>query len=341
MTDLLSNIVLGFGVAVTPVNLFYCLLGVTLGTMIGILPGIGPSATVALLLPITYTMPDTAALIMLAGIFYGAQYGGSTTAILVNLPGESSSVVTCIDGYAMARQGRAGVALATAALGSFFAGTVATVLIVVVAKPLSAIALAFGPADYFSLVIFGLLFAVFLSSGSPVKAVGMVAFGIALSLVGIDPTSGEQRFTFGMAELFDGIDFVVLAIGLLGVSEILFNLQQGVERDAGAAKTGSLMPTRQDFKQAFPAVLRGTALGSFLGVLPGGGAIMSSFASYALERKIAKDPSRFGKGAIEGLAGPESANNAGAQTSFIPLLTLGIPANGLMALMVGAMMIQG
>lgn len=341
MTDLLSNIVLGFGVAVTPVNLFYCLLGVTLGTMIGILPGIGPSATVALLLPITYTMPDTAALIMLAGIFYGAQYGGSTTAILVNLPGESSSVVTCIDGYAMARQGRAGVALATAALGSFFAGTVATVLIVVVAKPLSAIALAFGPADYFSLVIFGLLFAVFLSSGSPVKAVGMVAFGIALSLVGIDPTSGEQRFTFGMAELFDGIDFVVLAIGLLGVSEILFNLQQSVERDAGAAKTGSLMPTRQDFKQAFPAVLRGTALGSFLGVLPGGGAIMSSFASYALERKIAKDPSRFGKGAIEGLAGPESANNAGAQTSFIPLLTLGIPANGLMALMVGAMMIQG
>ncbi|MGK9039448.1 tripartite tricarboxylate transporter permease [Rhizobium sp. SA279] len=341
MTDLLSNIVLGFGVAVTPVNLFYCLLGVTLGTMIGILPGIGPSATVALLLPITYTMPDTAALIMLAGIFYGAQYGGSTTAILVNLPGESSSVVTCIDGYAMARQGRAGVALATAALGSFFAGTVATVLIVVVAKPLSAIALAFGPADYFSLVIFGLLFAVFLSSGSPVKAVGMVAFGIALSLVGIDPTSGEQRFTFGMAELFDGIDFIVLAIGLLGVSEILFNLQQGVERDADTVKTGSLMPTRQDFKQAFPAVLRGTALGSFLGVLPGGGAIMSSFASYALERKIAKDPSRFGKGAIEGLAGPESANNAGAQTSFIPLLTLGIPANGLMALMVGAMMIQG
>ncbi|MFK0207065.1 tripartite tricarboxylate transporter permease [Agrobacterium sp. NPDC090283] len=341
MTDLLSNIVLGFGVAVTPVNLFYCLLGVTLGTMIGILPGIGPSATVALLLPITYTMPDTAALIMLAGIFYGAQYGGSTTAILVNLPGESSSVVTCIDGYAMARQGRAGVALATAALGSFFAGTVATILIVVVAKPLSAIALAFGPADYFSLVIFGLLFAVFLSSGSPVKAVGMVAFGIALSLVGIDPTSGEQRFTFGMAELFDGIDFVVLAIGLLGVSEILFNLQQGVERDAGTAKTGSLMPTKEDFRQAFPAVLRGTALGSFLGVLPGGGAIMSSFASYALERKIAKDPSRFGRGAIEGLAGPESANNAGAQTSFIPLLTLGIPANGLMALMVGAMMIQG
>lgn len=341
MTDLFSNIILGFGVAVTPVNLFYCLLGVTLGTIIGILPGIGPSATVALLLPITYTMPDTAALIMLAGIFYGAQYGGSTTAILVNLPGESSSVVTCIDGYAMARQGRAGVALATAALGSFFAGTVATILIVVVAKPLSAVALAFGPADYFSLVIFGLLFAVFLSSGSPVKAVGMVAFGIALSLVGIDPTSGEQRFTFGMAELFDGIDFVVLAIGLLGVSEILFNLQQGVERDADTVKTGSLMPTRQDFKQAFPAVLRGTALGSFLGVLPGGGAIMSSFASYALERKIAKDPSRFGKGAIEGLAGPESANNAGAQTSFIPLLTLGIPANGLMALMVGAMMIQG
>jgi len=341
MSELLANLMLGFGVAVTPINLVYCLVGVTLGTLIGILPGIGPSATVALLLPITYAMPDTASLIMLAGIFYGAQYGGSTTAILVNLPGESSSVVTCLDGYAMARQGRAGVALAMAALGSFFAGTVSTMLIVAVAQPLSSVALAFGPADYFSLVIFGLLFAVMLSSGSPIKAVAMVIFGIALSLIGIDPTSGEQRLTFGRVELFDGINFVVLAIGLLGVSEILINLQQGVKREVGILKTGSLMPSRQDMKQAFPAVVRGTVVGSFLGVLPGGGAIMSSFASYALERKIAKDPTRFGKGAIEGLAGPESANNAGAQTSFIPLLTLGIPANGLMALLVGAMMIQG
>lgn len=341
MIELFANLALGFQVAVTPVNLAYCLLGVTLGTMIGILPGIGPSATVALLLPITYAMPDTAALIMLAGIFYGAQYGGSTTAILVNLPGESSSVVTCLDGHAMARQGRAGVALAIAALGSFFAGTVATVLIVVVATPLSKVALAFGPPDYFSLVIFGLLFAVLLSSGSAIKAIAMVVLGIGLSLVGIDRTSGEQRFTFGLPELYDGIDFVVLAIGLLGVSEILINLQNGAERDIRTKSTGRLMPSWLDIRQAFPAVLRGTALGSFLGVLPGGGAIMSSFASYAMERKIAKDPSRFGNGAIEGLAGPESANNAGAQTSFIPLLTLGIPANGLMALLVGAMMIQG
>ncbi|MHA6729199.1 tripartite tricarboxylate transporter permease [Devosia sp. A369] len=341
MIDLFANLILGLQVAVTPVNLLYCLVGVTLGTMIGILPGIGPSATVALLLPITYTMPDTAALIMLAGIFYGAQYGGSTTAILVNLPGESSSVVTCLDGHAMARQGRAGVALSIAALGSFFAGTVATVLIVLVAQPLSLVALAFGPADYFSLVVFGLLFAVLLSSGSAVKAVAMVVLGIGLSLVGIDPTSGEQRFTFGQAELFDGIDFVVLAIGLLGVSELLINLQQGAERDIRTQTTGRLLPSWLDLRRAFPAVLRGTALGSFLGVLPGGGAIMSSFASYALERKISKHPEEFGHGAIEGLAGPESANNAGAQTSFIPLLTLGIPANGLMALMVGAMMIQG
>ncbi len=339
--DTLANLALGLEVAITPVNVLYCLLGVTLGTMIGILPGIGPSATVALLLPITYTMPDTAALIMLAGIFYGAQYGGSTTAILVNLPGESSSVVTCLDGHAMARQGRAGVALATAALGSFFAGTVATVLIVVVATPLSKVALAFGPADYFSLVVFGLLFAVLLSSGSAIKAVAMVVLGIGLSLVGIDPTSGEQRYTFGIPALFDGIDFVVLAIGLLGVSEILINLQGGAERQVSIARTSSMVPTRTDVRRAIPAVVRGTALGSFLGVLPGGGAIMSSFASYALERKIARYPDEFGKGAIEGLAGPESANNAGAQTSFIPLLTLGIPANGLMALLVGAMMIQG
>lgn len=341
MMDVLANLSLGLEVAVTPINLVYCLLGVTLGTMIGILPGIGPSATVALLLPITYTMPDTAALIMLAGIFYGAQYGGSTTAILVNLPGESSSVVTCLDGHAMARNGRAGVALTIAALGSFFAGTVATILIVVVAKPLSLVALAFGPADYFSLVVFGLLFAVLLSSGSAIKAIAVVVLGIGLSLVGIDPTSGEQRYTFGVPALFDGIDFVVLAIGLLGVSEILINLQDGAERDVHTKRTGQLRPSRSDLRRAFPAVLRGTALGAFLGVLPGGGAIMSSFASYALERKISRHPERFGHGAIEGLAGPESANNAGAQTSFIPLLTLGIPANGLMALLVGAMMIQG
>lgn len=341
MMDMLGNLLLGLQVSVSPINLLYCLLGVTLGTLIGILPGIGPSAAVALLLPVTFGMPDTAALIMLAGIFYGAQYGGSTTAILINLPGESSSVVTCLDGNAMARQGRAGVALAISALGSFFAGTVATVLIALVAKPLSGLALIFGPPDYFSLVVFGLVFAVLLASGSAVKAVAMVVLGISLSLIGIDPTSGEQRFTFGYPQLYDGINFVVLAIGLLGVSEILVNLQSGVSRRIDVNRTGTLFPRWADIRAATPAVLRGTALGSFLGILPGGGAIMSSFASYALERQLAQDRSRFGNGAIEGVAGPESANNAGAQTSFIPLLTLGIPANGLMALLVGAMIIQG
>jgi putative tricarboxylic transport membrane protein len=341
MMDMFSNLLLGFQVAASPTNLLYCLLGVTLGTLIGILPGIGPSATVALLLPLTFGMPDTAALIMLAGIFYGAQYGGSTTAILVNLPGESSSVVTCLDGHAMARQGRAGVALAIAALGSFFAGSVATALIALVAKPLSGLALLFGPPDYFSLVVFGLIFAVLLASGSAIKAVAMVSLGIALSLVGIDPTSGEQRFTFGFPLLFDGINFIVLAIGLLGVSEILSNLQSGVDRNVDLNRRGTLFPSWEDIRLATPAVLRGTAVGSFLGILPGGGAIMSSFASYAIERQISRDKSRFGNGAIEGIAGPESANNAGAQTSFIPLLTLGIPANGLMALLVGAMVMQG
>jgi TctA family transporter len=339
--ELVSNLLLGLSVAVTPVNLLYCLSGVTLGTMIGVLPGIGPSATIAMLLPITYGMPPTAALIMLAGIFYGAQYGGSTTAILVNMPGESSAVVTCLDGHAMARKGRAGVALTVAAVGSFFAGTVATLVIGAVAKPLSSFALMFGPADYCALMALGLIAAVILARGSVLKAVAMVVLGLALGLVGIDPTSGYPRLTFGIPELLDGIDFVVVAIGLLGISEILINLERGEEQRKLVGGTGSWLPTRQDVRDATPPILRGTALGSVLGVLPGGGAMLSSFASYMMEKKIARDPSRFGHGAIEGVAGPESANNAGAQTSFIPLLTLGIPSNGLMAMMVGAMMIQG
>jgi TctA family transporter len=341
MTDLFANLALGFSVAVTPINLLYCLAGVTIGTLVGILPGIGSSATVALLLPATYAMPETSALIMLAGIFYGAQYGGSTTAILVNIPGESSSVVTCLDGHAMARQGRAGAALAIVAIGSFIAGTLATMLVAAVAQPLARFALMFGPADYFSLMVLGLLAAVLLASGSALKAIGMVVLGVAFGFVGLDKTSGTDRFTGGVTGLLDGIDFVVMAIGLLGVSEILINLERGAEREVHKTRMGSWVPRWLDVKQSLPSILRGTAFGSFLGVLPGGGGILSSFGSYALEKKIAKDPSRFGHGAIEGVAGPESANNAGVQSSFIPLLTLGIPANGLMALMVGAMMIQG
>ncbi|MHA6692511.1 tripartite tricarboxylate transporter permease [Devosia sp. A449] len=340
MIDLFANLQVGFASAVTPINLLYCLVGVSLGTIIGVLPGIGPSATFALLLPLTYSMPDTAALIMLAGIYYGALYGGSTTAILVNLPGEASSVIACMDGNAMAKKGQAGVALALAAIGSFIAGTIATALVAFVAKPLSSIALLFGPADYTSLVVLGLLFAVMLSGSSPIKSIAMALLGIALSLIGIDTTSGELRYTFGIPQLYDGLDFVVVAIGLFGVSEILLNLQ-GETKATVSVKTGRLLPSWAQLKQTLPSMLRGTALGSFLGVLPGGGATMASFASYVLERKLSKHPEQFGHGAPEGLAGPESANNAAAQLSFVPLLTLGIPSNGLMALMVGAMMIQG
>ncbi|MSP89881.1 MAG: tripartite tricarboxylate transporter permease [Alphaproteobacteria bacterium] len=341
MTELFSNLALGFAVAMTPENLFYCLIGTLLGTLIGVLPGIGPVATIAMLLPITFNLAPVGALIMLAGIYYGAQYGGSTTAILVNLPGESSSVVTCIDGYAMARQGRAGAALAVAALGSFFAGCVSTVLIAVFSPPLIAMAQKFGPYEYFSLMTFGLVAAVVLAHGSMVKAIAMVFLGLLLGLVGTDVNSGAQRYTFGIPELSDGIGFVPLAMGLFGFAEIIANLAEPERREFLAKKVRGLWPTMTDFKAAWPAVLRGTALGSLLGVLPGGGALLSAFAAYTLEKKIARDPSRFGKGAIEGVAAPESANNAGAQTSFIPMLTLGIPPNAVMALMVGAMTIHG
>ena len=339
--DLLHNLVLGFQVALSPVNVVFCLLGALIGTLVGVLPGIGPVATLAILLPTTFYLPPVAALIMLSGIYYGAQYGGSTTAILVNLPGESSSLVTCIDGYAMAQRGRAGAALATAALGSFFAGTVATLFIALASPPLSKIALEFGPVEYFSLMVLGLIGAVVLASGSLMKAFTMVFLGLLIGLIGTDTNSGMQRFTFGIPVLSDGIGFVPIAMGLLGITEIIANLERRDDRSIVMAKIGSLMPTRDEFRHAWPAVLRGTGLGSLLGVLPGGGALLASFAAYALEKKIAKDPSRFGKGAIEGVAGPESANNAGAQTSFIPLLTLGIPSNPTMAIMVGAMTIQG
>ena len=319
----------------------YCFIGCILGTLIGVLPGIGPIATIAMLLPATFTLPPESSLIMLAGIYYGAQYGGSTTAILVNLPGESSSVVTAIDGYQMARQGRAGVALTTAALGSFFAGTVATVLLAVAAPPLAQIAFKFGPAEYFSLMVLGLIAAVVLAHGSVIKAIGMILLGLLLGLVGTDVNSGMARFSFGIPELSDGIGFVAIAMGVFGFAEIIKNLEQGEAREVFTSKVSSLWPSKKDFKQAYPAVLRGTALGSLLGILPGGGAILGAFSAYTLEKKIAKDPSKFGKGDIRGVAAPESANNAAAQTSFIPLLTLGIPPNPVMALMVGAMIIQG
>src|SRR3954469_12175104 len=339
--EIFHNLWIGFQVAVHPLNVMYCFIGVILGTLIGVLPGIGPVATIAMLLPITFNLNPAAALIMLAGIYYGAQYGGSTTAILVNIPGESSSVVTCLDGYQMARQGRAGPALAIAAIGSFFAGCVATVLIAVAAPPLAEVALKFGPAEYFSLMVLGLVAATVLAHGSLTKAIAMVIFGLLLGIIGTDVNSGVLRFTFDIPELSDGIGFVVVAMGMFGTAEIIANLEMKEKREIFTAKLSHLFPTKEDWKRAWQPILRGTALGSFLGILPGGGALLASFGAYTLEKKISKYSHEFGKGAIEGVAGPESANNAGAQTSFIPMLTLGIPGNAVMALIIGALMIQG
>ncbi|QYA08688.1 tripartite tricarboxylate transporter permease [Agrobacterium larrymoorei] len=339
--DLFSDLWLGANTAFVPMNLAYCFIGCLLGTAIGVLPGLGPTATIAMLLPITFGLPPESSLIMLAGIFYGAQYGGSTTAILINLPGESSSVVTAIDGYQMARNGRAGAALSTAALGSFFAGSVATVLLAVAAPPLAAIALKFGPAEYFSLMILGLVASVALASGSLLKAVAMILFGLLLGSIGTDVESGSPRYVFGIPELYDGLNFVAVSMGIFGISEIMRNLEGEHERSVGVKRVTGLMLTSSDFKRIIAPVLRGTALGSLLGVLPGGGAMLASFASYAVEKRMSPNRAEFGKGAIEGVAAPESANNAGAQTSFIPMLTLGIPGNPVMALMVGAMIIQG
>ena len=341
--DLINNLALGFGVAFTAQNLMYAFVGCLLGTLIGVLPGIGPLATIAMLLPATYALPPVSALIMLAGIYYGAQYGGSTTAILVNLPGESSSVVTVIDGYQMARNGRAGPALAAAGLGSFFAGCVGTLILAAFAAPLTELAFKFGPAEYFSLMILGLIGAVVLASGSLLKAIAMIVLGLLLGMVGTDVNSGVARFSFDILELTDGIGFIVIAMGVFGYGEIISNLSKHEsEREVFTANVTGLMPTKEDFKNMVPAVLRGTALGSLLGILPGGGAVMASFAAYTLEKKTKLKPGEvpFGKGNIRGVASPEAANNAGSQTSFIPLLTLGIPPNAVMALMVGAMTIH-
>ena len=342
--ELLNNLALGFGVAFTLQNLMYAFFGSVLGTLIGVLPGLGPVATIAMLLPSIYALDATPALIMLAGIYYGAQYGGSTTAILINVPGESSSVVTAIDGYQMARQGRAGAALAAAGLGSFFAGCVGTIVIAAFAPPLTELAFKFGPAEYFSLMVLGLIGAVVLASGSLLKALAMIILGLLLAQINTDVISGTARYSFDIPELTDGIGFVVIAMGIFGFGEIISNLGQPAEhREVFTKDVKGLWPTKQDFMDAYPAVLRGTALGSILGVLPGGGALLASFASYTLEKKsrgrVGQVP--FGKGNIRGVAGPEAANNAGAQTSFIPMLTLGIPPNAVMALMVGAMTIKG
>ena len=338
--DLISNLSIGFGVAFTPINLLYAFIGCLLGTLIGVLPGIGPVATIAMLLPATYALPPVSALIMLAGIYYGAQYGGSTTAILVNLPGESSSVVTAIDGYQMARKGRAGAALATAGLSSFLAGCFATLVLAAFAVPMSELAFKFGPAEYFSLMVLGLVGAVVLASGSLIKAIGMILLGLVLGLVGTDVNSGVARYSFNIPELTDGINFVAVAMGLFGFAEIIANVEQREHRETFTNKVTHLFPTAEDFRRMLPAAVRGTALGTVLGMLPGGGATLSSFAAYTLEKKLSKNSGEFGHGAIEGVAGPEAANNAGAQTSFVPLLTLGIPSNVVMALMVGAMTIH-
>jgi putative tricarboxylic transport membrane protein len=338
---LFDHLIFGFGVALSLENLLYCLLGVLVGTLIGVLPGIGPLATIAMLLPLTFNVPPVAALIMLAGIYYGAQYGGSTTAILVNLPGETSAVVTCLDGYQMARQGRAGPALAIAAIGSFFAGTVCTLLIALFGPPLADLALRFNSADYFSLMLMGLVAAAVLARGDTSTSLAMVVMGLLLGIVGTDVNSGARRLTLGLTELIDGIGFVVLAVGVFAVGEIVDNLGEPGERQVFASRVTDLFPTRADLARSFGPIVRGTGIGAFFGVLPGTGPAIASFASYMVEKRLARDPSRFGRGAIEGVAGPESANNADAQCKFIPMLTLGLPASAVMALMLGALTIHG
>jgi putative tricarboxylic transport membrane protein len=341
MFDLVGNLALGFSVALSPTNLALAFLGCLVGTLIGVLPGVGPIATIAMLMPLTLKVDPTGALIMLAGIYYGAQYGGSTTAILINVPGEVTSVMTALDGHAMARNGQAGIALGMAAIASFFAGTVATFVIAAIGAPLTKLALLFGPAEYFGLMVLGLALAIVLARGSVLKAIIMVVFGLLLSTVGTDLETGQERLMLGIADLSDGIDFAVLAMGVFGIAEILRNLDNPEARNVVGGHVGRLLPSLVDLRRCFGPILRATGLGSVLGILPGNGAVLAPFASYTLEKKLADDPSRFGKGAIEGVAGPEAANNAGAQTAFIPLLTLGIPPNAVMALMVGAMTIHG
>lgn len=339
--DFLTNLGSGFHIALSVSNLLYCALGAILGTAIGVLPGLGPPATIALLLPVTLRMEPVSAVIMLAGIFCGAMYGGSTTSILLNIPGEAASVVTCLDGYKMARNGRAGAALGISALGSFIAGTLSVLGISILAPTLASFALKFGPPEYFCLVFLGLMMAIYLSEESVLKGLMMAILGLLLGTIGLDPVNGTERFTFGLSHLTDGVDFVVMVMGLFGLAEILCNLEAPENRDVFKTALKGLLPTLEDWRLCWAPVLRGSLLGFFIGVLPGGGAIISSFAAYAVEKRLSKHPERFGKGAIEGVAAPESANNAASTSSFIPLLTLGIPGNASIAMIFVALMIHG
>ncbi|MEU6642312.1 tripartite tricarboxylate transporter permease [Saccharomonospora sp. NPDC046836] len=339
--DFLSPVLAGFGVVFQPDNLFYCLLGVTLGMLVGVLPGLGPAATIAILLPVTYNIEPTSAIIMLAGIFYGAQYGGTITSVLLRLPGEASSVVTAIDGYEMARQGRAGAALGIAAIGSFIGGTISIVALTFVAPLVSGFAVDFGPAEYTMLAVLGLLLVTTIGTSSVAKGLLMALLGLLLATIGQDPLIGTERLTFGSDELLDGIDFVIVAMGLFGVGEILHNLESSRRKVPQPIKVGSVYPSRKDLAESKGAITRGSVSGFLLGILPGGGATISSMVAYAVERRVTKQPERFGKGAIQGVAGPETANNAAATSSFIPLLSLGIPANATMAIMFGALLLQG
>jgi putative tricarboxylic transport membrane protein len=339
--ELLNYMMMGFSVALQPMNLFYCFLGVLIGTLVGVLPGLGPVAAMSLLLPATFHTTPVASIIMLAGIFYGAQYGGSTTSILVNIPGEASSVVTCLDGYQMARQGRAGPALGISAFGSFIAGTIGIIGLMLIAPPLVDFALKFGPPEYFSLMCLGLMILTFLTSASMVRALMMAAFGLAVGTIGLDNISGLPRFTFNIPELLDGVGLVPLVMGLFGISEVLLNIELKIRREVFTSKVKGLLPTLEDWARSICAILRGTFIGFFLGILPGGGAVIASFISYAIEKRVSKHPENFGKGAIEGVAAPESANNSAAQGGFVPLLTLGIPSNAVMALLLGALIIHG
>ncbi len=342
--EFIDSLILGFSTALTPTNIFFCFVGVFTGTVIGVLPGLGPTATMSLLIPVTFHMDTTGALIMLAGIYYGAMYGGSITSILVNIPGEAATVITCIDGHQMAKKGRAGPALGISAFGSLFAG-VATVLgILMIGPPLAQVALEFGPPENFSLIIFGLMLVIFISTGSKLRSLMSALVGIVLSTVGLDIVSGEERFTFGMPYLLDGIHIIVLAMGLFGVGEVLSEAerrQSNVDVIAKPGKTRDLLPNKEDWKVSVGPIGRGTFLGFFLGLLPGSGAMVASFGSYVLEKKISRTPERFGHGAIEGVAGPEAANNAGAQASFVPLLNLGIPTGAVMGVVMGVLMIHG
>ncbi|MBI2158332.1 MAG: tripartite tricarboxylate transporter permease [Candidatus Rokubacteria bacterium] len=339
--EILSLLAGGFAVAATPTNLMYCFIGSLIGTAIGVLPGLGPPATIALLLPVTYGIPATSAVILLAGIFYGAMYGGSTTSILLNIPGEAASVVTCLDGYQMARQGRAGAALAISAIGSFLAGTVSVIGLMLLAPPLASFALRFGAPENFALLVLGLMMVGYLGGASMTKGLMMALLGLLLGMVGLDPIMGSPRFTYGVWKLSEGFEFVLVAMGLFGIGEVLVNVERTLAPEVLKTKISGLLASREEWRAAGLPLARGSLLGFFVGVLPGGGAIISSFVSYALEKKLSRHPERFGKGAVEGVAGPEAANNAAATSSFIPLLTLGIPGNASIALIFAALLIHG